>query len=95
VGNEGMPCPDERSETGARVFAVMVESLLSITSVAVQSRLRAGFLSPCRMPILGTRAVSRYKFIMSQKFVMVQRVNSELWRASGCIRITNLFWLQE
>jgi hypothetical protein len=29
-----MPCPDERSETGARVFAVMVQKLVSITCVA-------------------------------------------------------------
>jgi hypothetical protein len=28
VGKEGMPCPDECSETGARVFAVMVQSLV-------------------------------------------------------------------
>jgi hypothetical protein len=61
--------PRERSEQRgckegmARFLPSRHKLKLSITSVAVQSRLRAGFLSPCRMPILGTRAVSRYKFI--------------------------------
>jgi hypothetical protein len=32
---EGMPCPDERSETGARVFAVQVQIFVNTTSVAL------------------------------------------------------------
>jgi hypothetical protein len=49
---EGMPCPDERSETGARVFAVMVQILLSITRVA-------GNKLPI-LTVLGTAEMLRY-----------------------------------
>jgi hypothetical protein len=67
-----------------RAFCRPGTSFVSYTSVAVQSRLRAGFLSPCRKPNLCTRAVSRHKFDRSQKFITVQDFKCVQMRVSGC-----------
>ena len=55
----------------ARVFAVMVQILLSSGAVAVQSLIGAAYLSPVTKLVAGTGAVSRYKADRSQKTVKV------------------------
>jgi hypothetical protein len=53
--------PTSKARRGRVFLQSWYRSWLSITCIAVQSRFRASFLSPCRMAFLGTRAVSRYK----------------------------------
>ena len=55
----------------ARVFAVMVQILLSITRVAVQGLVGAANLSPATKLVGITGAVSRYNVDRSQKTVKV------------------------
>ena len=66
------------------VFAVQVQSFLSITRVAVQILIGAGLLSRYRILIGGTGAVSRYNLSRSQKTVTVQDFNCVQMSVSGC-----------
>ena len=68
----------------ARVFAVQVQVLMSITSVAVQILIGATNLSPVTNLFGGTGAVSRYKLSRSQISVRVQDLNYVQMSESGC-----------
>jgi hypothetical protein len=91
---EGEPAPQERSACGGALFAVRVQSLLSITRVAPAPLLQnksggtsligAGKLSRYRIFVGGTSAVSRYKLSRSQKSVSMQDFNCGQVRVSGC-----------
>jgi hypothetical protein len=48
------------------------------------SLIRAGKLSPCRIFVRSTRAVSRYNLSRSQKTVTVQDLSCVQMRVSGC-----------
>ena len=80
----------------ARVFAVMVQILLSIARVAVQSLIGATNLSPVTKLVAGTGAVSRYKVDRSQKTVKVYWILiASRCACPGARTITNLSWVQE
>jgi hypothetical protein len=101
AGKLSRRAPRERSEqrgceeSMARVFAVMVQILLSITRIAPRpavakrmswgtSLIEAGKLSRYRIFIGGTGAVSRYNLSRSQKSVTMQDLNCGQMSVSGC-----------
>ena len=66
------------------VFAIQVQSLMSITRVAIQIILRPEICQGAEMLFEGTGAVSRYKLSRSQKTVTVQDLFCEQVSVSGC-----------
>ena len=82
----------------ARVFAVRVQILLSITRVAESggtSLIGAGKLSRYRIFVGGTGAVSRYKLSRSQKSVTVQDLYCVQVSVSGCKMLNEFIWPAE